>query len=201
MSSSLSLYLLDATATRALIGCRDDRLLDVLRERFAHDLTRDDEYHRDAIERGAPTAEAALHAVVHGGPFSKDRSHAFQYGYAYERLCSFDGAFLPNDWFTPHRGDWLSVVDRGLGALGITAVSVESFGHGGPPAPLPSSFTPACGEWTPDDIARALEQYEAAGSHRTPPQDPEVAQAVAQCLGWMRRAKALPGFGVVGFRS
>ncbi|MGW4028757.1 DUF7691 family protein [Streptomyces sp. NPDC004838] len=206
MSSSLSLYLLDVEATRALVGSRDDQLLKVIRGEFADDLARDDDFHSYEIEQGAPTAEAALHAVIHGGPFSKDPSHAFQYGYAYERLCSFTGAFLPNDCFTPHRGDWLSVVDEGLGALGITAVSVETFSHGGPPAPLPYTFTPGCGEWTPDRIAQALVQYEVTTRNgtepeRTPPQEPEVVQAVKQCLDWMRRAKALPGFGVIGFRS
>lgn len=205
MSSSLSVYLLDVAAARALVGSRDDQLFEVLRARFADSLARDDDYHGDEIEKGAPTAEAALRAVIHGGPFSEDRNHAFQYGYAYERLCSFSGAFLPNDCFTPHRGDWLSVVDQGLGALGITAVSVESFSHGGPPDPVPYSFTPGCGEWPPDRVARALEQYGAArgadaGSGPASPREPEAVRAVEQCLDWMRRAKALPGFGIVGFR-
>lgn len=184
----------------------DDQLRGVIRAEFADDLARDDDYHGHEIGQGAPTGEAALRAVIHGGPFSEDRNHAFQYGYAYKRLCSFVGAVLPNDCFTPHRGDWLSMVDQGLGELGITAVSVESFSHGGPPAPLPYSVTPGCGEWIPDRIAQALEQYEAttrelAASGRTPSQEPEVAEAVAQCLGWMRRARAMPGFGVIGFRS
>ncbi|HEX5567283.1 MAG TPA: hypothetical protein VFY14_10250 [Streptomyces sp.] len=206
MSSSLSVYLLDVAATRALVGSRDDQLLKVIRDNFGDELARDDDYFSHAIEQGAPTAYEALHAVVHGGPFSEDRNHAFQYGYAYKRLCSLTGSFLPNNCFTPHRGDWLSVVDQGLKALGITAVSVEGFSHGDPPAPLPYTFTPGCGEWTPDRIAQALEQFEATKravdeSGQAPPLEPEVVEAVMQCLGWMRHAVGRPGFGVIGFRS
>lgn len=206
MSSSLSVYLLDVAATHALIGCRDDDFLTAVRGGFEEDLVRDDDYHRHEIERGAPTADEALRAVVFGGPFSEDRDHAFQYGYAYRRLCELNGSFLPNDCFTPHSGDWLSVVDQGLKALGVTAVSVEAFSHGTPPAPLPYAYTPGCGEWAPDAIAEALRQFEAAqravdASGHAPTLEPEVVEAVMQCLDWMRRAQARPGFGLIGFRS
>ena len=206
MSSSLSVHLLEVAATRALVGSGDDQLLEVIRSKFGDELARDDDYHSDAIGQGAPTAYEALHAVVHGGPFSDDRGHAFQYSYAYKRLCSLTGVFLPNDCFTPHRGDWLSVVDQGLNALGITAVSVEAFSRGGPPAPVPYAFTPSCGEWTPDGIAQALRQFEATkgavdGSGQAPSLEPEVVEAVMQCLDWMRHAEARPGFGVIGFHS
>ncbi|MFB7597053.1 hypothetical protein [Streptomyces sp. NPDC056160] len=169
-------------------------------------MARDDDYHGLAIQQGAPTADEALRAVIHGGPFSENRDHAFQYGYAYRRLCSLAGVFLPNDCFTPHGGDWLSVVDRGLTALGVTAVSVEAFSHGAPPAPLPYAFTPGCGEWTPDHIAEALQQFEATKrvadeSGQAMPLEAGVSEAVTQCLDWMRQARAGPGFGVIGFRS
>ncbi|GGR32740.1 DUF7691 family protein [Streptomyces netropsis] len=82
MSSSLSLHLLDLTATRALVGSGDDQLLRTIRDNFGDDLARDDEWFQHSIDNGAPTAYEALHAVVHGGPFSKDPDHAFQYGYA-----------------------------------------------------------------------------------------------------------------------
>ncbi|MEU0137000.1 hypothetical protein ABZ172_23685 [Streptomyces sp. NPDC006296] len=206
MSSSLSVYLLDVAATQALIGCRDDDFLTGVRAGFADDLVRDDEYHRYEIEEeGAPTADEALRAVVHGRPFSEDRNHAFQYGYAYRRLCELSGSFLPNDCFTPHSGDWLSTVDEGLRAMGITAVSLDAFGHGAPPAPLPYAHTPACGQWGPEAIAEALKQYEATersadGSGRAASLEPQVVEAVTQCLDWMRRAGTRPGHGVIGFR-
>ncbi|MFE2599677.1 hypothetical protein ACFXCZ_24805 [Streptomyces sp. NPDC059396] len=206
MSSSLSVYLLDVAATRAFVGSCDDQLLETIREDFGDDLARDDDYHSHAIEQGAPTAYEALRAVVYGGPFSGDREHAFQYGYAYDRLCSLTGAFLPNDCFTPHRGDWLSDVDQGLKALGITAVSVEAFSYGGLPAPLPYASVPGCGEWTPDQIARALEEFETAKraveeSGQAPSLEPEVEEAAMQCLSWMRYAVKRPGIGVIGFCS
>ncbi|MGW0703031.1 DUF7691 family protein [Streptomyces sp. NPDC002867] len=205
MSSSLSVYLLDVAATRALVGSRDDQLLEVIRTRFEDDLARDDDYFSHAIEEGAPKAYEALRAVIHGGPFSENKDDAFQYGYAYERLCSLTGSFLDNDCFTPHRGDWLSRVDEGLKALGITAVSVEHFSYSDLPDPLPYTFTPGCGEWSPDHIAQALEQFEATKravdeSGQAPPLEPEVLEAVMQCLGWMRHAAGRPGFGVIGFR-
>ncbi len=206
MSSSLSVYLLDVTATRALVGSRDDQLLEVIRAEFGDSLARDDDYFSHAIAKGAPTAYEALRAVIYGGPFSDDQDHAFQYGYAYDRLCSLTGSFLDNSCFTPHRGDWLSVVDQGLTALGITAVSVAAFGCNDLPEPLPYTYTPGCGEWTPEAITQALEQFEATKravdeSGHAPPLEPEVVEAVMQCLGWMRHAKARPGFGVIGFRS
>ncbi|MCH0541126.1 hypothetical protein I3F58_16425 [Streptomyces sp. MUM 203J] len=206
MSSSLSVYLLDVAATRALVGSRDEQLLEVIRDSFGDDLARDDDYFSHAIGRGAPTAYEALRAVVHGGPFSEDKEHAFQYGYAYRRLCSLTGSLLDNDCFTPHRGDWLSVVDEGLRALGVTAVSVEDFSFGSLPTPLPYAYTPGCGEWTPEAVARALEQFETTkravdASGEAPPLEPEVVEAVMQCLGWMRHAARRPGFGVIGFRS
>ncbi|MEU6484816.1 hypothetical protein [Streptomyces sp. NPDC046887] len=205
MSSSLSVYLLDTAATRALVGSRDEQLLKVVRTDFADSLARDDDYFADAIDDGAPTAYDALRAVVHGGPFSDNRDHAFQYGYAYQRLCSLTGSFLDNDCFTPHRGAWLSEVDEGLKAVGVTAVSVEDFGYSGLPAPLPSTWELGCGEWTPDRIATALEQFETARraegeSGRAPSLEPEVEEAVSQCLGWMGHAARRPGFGVIGFR-
>ncbi|GAB2852643.1 hypothetical protein GCM10027074_19370 [Streptomyces deserti] len=202
MSSSLSVYLLDVAATRALVGSGDEQLLQVIRDTFGDQLAHDDDYFRHEIEQGAPTAYEALRAVVHGGPFSEDKDHAFQYGYAYKRLCELTGSFLPNDRFTPHRGDWLSVVDEGLRALRITAVSVADFGYDGLPEPLPYTHTPGCGAWTPEEIARALEQFEATkAANHAPPLEPEVVEAVMQCLDWMRYAEARPGFGVIGFRS
>ncbi|MFJ9868011.1 hypothetical protein [Streptomyces sp. NPDC101165] len=202
MSSGLSVYLLDVAATRALVGSGDAQLLQVVRDNFGDELARDDDYFGYQIERGAPTAYEALRAVVHGGPFSEDKEHAFQYGYAYRRLCELTGSFLPNDSFMPFRGDWLSVVDEGLAALRVTAVSVESFSYSDLPDPLPYAYIPGCGQWTPGQIARALEQFEAtkAAGH-APPLEPEVVDAAMQCLGWMRHAESRPGFGVIGFCS
>ncbi|MFD8595468.1 hypothetical protein ACFV1L_10745 [Kitasatospora sp. NPDC059646] len=207
MSSSLHVYLLDVAATRALVGSGDDRFLETLRAEFADRLAEADEYFEDEIADGAPSAYEALRAVVHGGPFTAPEQYVFQYGYAYERLCEFTGRFLPNDSFTPHRGDWLSVVDRGLTDLGVTAVSVTDFAHGAAPAPVPPSCTPGCGSWTPDQVALGLRQFgdtmEAveAGRIPLPPLgDQSLVDAVFQALGWMKAAAERPGHGVIGFR-
>ncbi|GEM30832.1 hypothetical protein NN3_18390 [Nocardia neocaledoniensis NBRC 108232] len=205
MSYGLEIYLLDVAATRALVGSRDDHFLESIRTKHGDQLRRDDDYFSDEIEEGAPTAYAALHAVIHGGPFSTGRSHTFQYGYAYKRLCSVTGSFLDNDRFSPFRGDWLSEVDKGMRELGITAVSVDSFlGADGFPASLPIGFPPSCGEWTPDQIAEALEQFEVAEraiaqGKDAPPVDSEVRRGVMQCVSWLRSAQAQPGFGLIGF--
>lgn len=202
MSSALSVYLLDPAATRALVGSRDDQLLEVIRDSFGDQLAHDDDWFRHEIEKGAPTAYEALRTVVHGGPFSEDEQHAFQYGYAYKRLCELTGSFLDNSCFTPHRGDWLSVVDKGLTELGITAVSVAEFGYCGLPGPLPWTYMPGCGVWTPEQCAQALEQFEETKRKgHAPPLEPEVVDAVFDCIGWLRLAESRPGFGVIGFVS
>ncbi|MFJ3878341.1 hypothetical protein ACIPW5_12865 [Streptomyces sp. NPDC090077] len=202
MSSSLSVYLLDLNATHALVGSRDDALLETVRTRFAADLAHDDDWFDSEIENGAPRAYEALRAVVHGGPFSEDREHAFQYAYAYKRLCDLTGSFLDNSSFSPYRGDWLSMVDAGLRALKIDAVSVEEFDFSGLPAGLPSTYTPGCGEWTYGECVKALEQFEETKRQGNPPLlEREVAEAVQDVLGWLRQVEARPGFGIVGFRS
>ncbi|MFI6938479.1 hypothetical protein ACIBI4_04325 [Streptomyces sp. NPDC050418] len=205
MSSGLEIYLLDVTATQALVGSRNDQLLTVIRENYRADLDRDDDYHRRALAKGAPTADEALQAVLFGGPFSADREHAFQYGYAYHRLCSLTGAFLDNSSFMPHRGDWLHVVDAGLRKLGITAVSTSDFEDTDLPAPLPWCYTPMSGTWTHEQCLRALEQFEATkqavdASGQAPPLEPEVVDAVFQCIGWLRHAATRPGSGIIGFK-
>ncbi|MFF4227234.1 DUF7691 family protein [Streptomyces sp. L500] len=203
MSSGLSVYLLDPARTRALVGSRDEQLLEVIRGNFAEDLAHADDWFSHAIEDGAPTAYEALEAVVNGGPFSEDDEHAFQYGYAYKRLCDLTGSFLDNSCFCPFRGSWLSVVDEGLRALGITAVSVEEFGYSSFPDPLPRPYeAPGCGEWSPEQCAKALEQFEETKRKgHAPPLEPEVVEAVMDVIGWLRHAAARPGFGIIGFRS
>ncbi|WP_436842751.1 DUF7691 family protein [Streptomyces syringium] len=49
----------------------------------------------------------------------------------------------------------MSIVDQGLTALGITAVSVEAFSHSDLPDPLPWTYLPGCGQWTPEWMRHA----------------------------------------------
>ncbi|MGW6913957.1 DUF7691 family protein [Kitasatospora sp. NPDC054939] len=203
MSSSLSVYLLDLKATHALVGSGDDQLLQVVRDSFAADLASADNWFSSEIADGAPTAFEALQAVVHGGPFPAPKQYSFQYGYAYKRLCALTGSFLDNSSFSPFRGSWLDVVDEGLRALRITAVSVAELGYyDGLPEPIPHYELPRCGEWTHEQCLEALEQFEQTKrDNHAPPLEPEVVEAVMDVLGWLRRAQAQPGFGVVGFVS
>ncbi|MFD8087590.1 hypothetical protein ACFV4F_38550 [Kitasatospora sp. NPDC059722] len=203
MSSSLSAYLIDPTAARGFVGSGDEQLLQVIRDEFGKTLAADDAWFSSQIEEGAPTAYEALHAVVHDGPYSDNPDHAFQYGYAYKRLVSLAGSFLDNSNFCPFRGSWLEVVDEGLQALRITAVSVAEFGHSsGMPDGIPCSYLPGCGEWTHERCLEALEQFEQTKrDDHAPPLDPEVVDAVFDVISWLRHAQAHPGFGVIGFVS
>ncbi|MET8506827.1 hypothetical protein ABZV60_19545 [Streptomyces sp. NPDC004787] len=203
MSSSLSVYLIDPKAARALVGSGDEQLLDIIRERFGDQLAHDDDWFSSEIADGAPSAYEALRAVVHGGPFDAEKQYSFQYGYAYKRLCSLTGSFLDNSCFSPFRGDWLETVDEGLRALRITAVSVAELGYyGGLPEQLPRYDLPRCGEWTHEECMAALEQFERTKAEgHAPPLDREVVDAVMDVIGWLRHAAARPGFGVVGFVS
>ncbi|MFG3051468.1 hypothetical protein ACGFZP_11065 [Kitasatospora sp. NPDC048239] len=203
MSSSLSVFLLDPKAARALVGSRDDQLLQAVQAGFGDDLASDDSWFSSEIADGAPTAYEALRTVVYGGPYPEDRRYAFQYGYAYKRLCSLTGSFLDNSSFSPFRGDWLETVDEGLRALRITAVSVAELGrYGGMPDGVPCYDLPRCGEWTYEQCLEALEQFEQTKrDNHAPPLEPEVVEAVMDVLGWLRRVQERPGFGVVGFVS
>ncbi|MFG2331642.1 hypothetical protein ACGFMM_18650 [Streptomyces sp. NPDC048604] len=203
MSSSLSVYLLDPEATRALVGSGDEELLKAVRGEFGAELAADDSWFSTEIADGAPTAYEALRTMVHGGPYPETREYAFQYGYAYKRLCAMTGLFLDNSCFSPFRGDWLELVDEGLRALRITAVSVAELGYyGGFPKGVPVYDLPRCGEWTHAQCLEALEQFERTKRDgHAPPLEPEVLDAVMDVIGWLRRAEARPGFGVVGFVS
>ncbi|MFD8396299.1 hypothetical protein ACFV2N_45750 [Streptomyces sp. NPDC059680] len=204
MSMSLSVYLLDVAATRALVGSRDDQLLKVIRDEFGDDLERDDRWFADAIADGAPTSYEALRAVVSGGPFPQDGSSgSFQYGYAYKRLCSLTGSHLNNSSFSPYRAGWLEAVDDGLKALEVTAVSVSDFGMStGMPDGLPWSDFPGCGQWTHGQCVAALEQFQAADRAGLEPSlEPEVESALSDCVDWIVAAAQRPGYGVIGFQS
>ncbi|WP_282204149.1 DUF7691 family protein [Kitasatospora fiedleri] len=203
MSSSLSPFLIDTAAVRGLVGSGDEQVLRVVGERFGARLAADDDWFSDEIAEGAPTAAEALHAVVHGGPYPADSPYVFQYGYAYKRLCELTGSFLDNSSFSPFRGSWLEMVDEGLRALRITAVSVAEFGYyGGLPSGIPSDDLPRCGEWTHKQCLAALEQFEQTERDgHAPPLEPAVADAVSDVVGWLRQVEGRPGFGVVGFVS
>ncbi|WP_251058572.1 MULTISPECIES: hypothetical protein [unclassified Streptomyces] len=179
MSSSLSVFLLDPKVARGFVGSCDDELIEAVHANFRDEMASEDDWSASSIANGAPTAAEALHAVVYGGPFDEDRQHAFQYGYAYKRLCSLTGSFLDNSCFCPFRGDWLELVDEGLEALRINAVSVAEFGrYRGLPDPVPSYDLPRCGEWTHDRCLEALAQFEQAKRDgHAPALDPEAGCA------------------------
>ncbi|WP_316525390.1 DUF7691 family protein [Kitasatospora brasiliensis] len=202
MSSFLSAYLVDPAELRARVGSGNDGAVDEALAYFGPSLDRSDEHFTDEIAQGAPTAREALRAVVHGGPYSEDEDHAFQYGYAYRRLCWLVGQPLEVDSFGPFRGNWLDVVDEGLKAYGITAVSVAEFQYAGLPGNLPSCDVPSCGTWSAADCREALEQFEQAEREgRTPVPEREVAEAVAEVVGWLRLAQRWKDGDIVGFVS
>ncbi|MFI2609264.1 hypothetical protein [Kitasatospora sp. NPDC018619] len=203
MSSFLRAYLVDPAELRARVGSGNDGAVEEALAYFGPSLDRSDEHFADEIAQGAPTALEALRAVVHGGPFSEDEDHAFQYGYAYRRLCWLVGQPLEVDSFGPFRGNWLEVVDEGLEAYGVTAVSVADFQYrGGLPAGLPSCDVPSCGTWSAEDCRTALERFERAECEgRAPAPEREVAEAVAEVVGWLRLARHRGDGDIVGFVS
>ncbi|WP_370417109.1 hypothetical protein AB8O64_00465 [Streptomyces sp. QH1-20] len=47
-----------------------------------------------------------------------------------------------------------------------------------------------------------MAQFEATKkAGHAPPLEPEVVEAVMQCIQWMRHAESRPGFGIIGFSS
>ncbi|MBZ4324046.1 DUF7691 family protein [Streptomyces huiliensis] len=198
MSSAMSFMLLDLAATRAFIGGRDEKLSHAVRDNFGADLAASDSWFGSEIDRGAPTAYQALEAVINGGPF--DEEFAFQYGYAYKRLCELTGYRLSNDNFCPIRVSWLPELDKAMAGLGITAVSVSELTWS-LPAPLPFTDLPGYGEWTAEDCAKGLAQWEATTEEQRRAVDPMTLEVVEECVSWLWAARRKPGFGVVGFLS
>jgi hypothetical protein len=198
MSLSLSLFLADPQAVRAVVGSGDVRTRRAIGGRFKREIAHDDDYFADRIAEGAPTLYEALTAVVDGGPFTTE--HAFQYGYAYRLVAAFHGRRLWGNCFSPFRFGWLARVDEGLAELGVHAVQVSEFGYG-LPDPLPHADLPGHGVWTPEDCATALAQFERSTEDQLAALDDDVREAVGECVDWLRAAQAADGRGVVGFMS
>ncbi|MFD3512856.1 hypothetical protein [Streptomyces sp. NPDC058657] len=198
MSYSLSLYLVDPSRVRSVIGSGDDKLRRMMGGAYKAEFPRDDDYFADEIERGAPQRYDALCAVVAGGPFAEE--FAWQYGYAYEMVCRFFGRHLCNNHFSPFRSGWLEEVDKGLAELGITAVEVSEFSCGSLPGPLPRpDFVPGYGEWSAEECRTALTQWRASTPEQRDTLDPDVLAAVESVVEWLERAQEKEGAGVVGF--
>ncbi|MFI6583040.1 hypothetical protein [Embleya sp. NPDC050493] len=198
MSLSLSIFVVDPEVTRAVVGSRDVRVRRAIGGRFKQEMAQDDDYFASEIEAGAPTRYEALTAVVDGGPFNE--THTFQYGYAYRMICAFHGRRQWGNSYSPFRFAWLGHVDEALRSLGITAVQVSEFGYG-LPAPLPRTDLPGHGVWSPADCVTALTQFEAVTEAQLAALDDDVREAVEECAGWLRAARASEGRGVVGFMS
>ena len=198
MSLSLSLFIADPEAVRAVVGSGDVRVRRAIGGRFKQEMAGDDDYFSSRIADGAPTRYEALTAVVEGGPFVDE--HAFQYGYAYRMICAFHGRRMHANSFSPFRFGWLERVDEGLGSLGVDAVRVSEFGHG-LPSPLPYTDLPGHGVWSPEDCAAALGQFEAVTEDRSAALDREVREAIEECTQWLTEARASEGRGVIGFMS
>ncbi|MFD7511325.1 hypothetical protein ACFV5N_18595 [Streptomyces sp. NPDC059853] len=200
MSYGLNLFLVDPALVRGIVGSGDEKQRRMMGGRFKRELAQDDAWFADRIAEGAPPAYEALRAVIDGGPFEEE--HAFQYAYAYQRICEFHGRRLDNSSFSPFRYGWLGRVDEALAELGVTAVEVTSFTYRDFPAPLPRpEELPGHGVWSTADCARALKEWEAATPDLRAALDPEVREAVESIAGWLRRAAAKPGAGVLGFFS
>ena len=199
MGFALTLYVTPLDRVHAAVGSRDDKLRRMISGRFKDDMARTDRFLSSAIEAvGAPSMHDALRAVIEGGPF--ERAHAFQYYYAYERICRHFGKYLNNNDFSPFRGDWLAQVDAGFAALGVDMVEVSAFMHGAPPAPLPRpDDLLGYGEWTQSRCRQALAQYDASAAEARSQLPPRVRDAIESCVGWMRAARAEASLGVVGF--
>ncbi|CAM5500320.1 hypothetical protein GCM10010329_72920 [Streptomyces spiroverticillatus] len=198
MSYSLSLYLVDPSTVRSAVGSGDDKLRRMIGGRFKSRMAHDDQWFASEIAEGAPTRYEALRAVIAGGPF--EEPSAFQYTYAYQMVCEFHGRFLDNSSFSPFRGSWLEEVEKGMAALGMTAVELTDFSYGSPPSPLPRPVeVPGYGEWSAADCAEALRQWRASTPEQRDRLDDEVLRAVESVVGWLEAAEAKEGAGVVGF--
>ncbi|NUQ95476.1 MAG: hypothetical protein HOY79_02550 [Streptomyces sp.] len=199
MSTSLRVVPLYPKQARELIGSRDEELLVAVKKWLRDELPRADDWFEDEIRQGAPTAEQAMRIVLQGGPFIEE--YAFQYGYAYERLCRYTGGggLTSTDSFSSMHYGWLKQVDEGMGRLGINAVSVEQLAQGTLPDPLPFADMPRYGEWSHEACTKGVAQWDASTSEQRAALDPEVREAVGECVLWMQIGRANPGKVIAGF--
>ncbi|WP_306368504.1 hypothetical protein [Nocardiopsis sp. CC223A] len=195
MSYALTTYVVDLDVLHASVGSGDDKLRRMIGGRFKRQL---DGFSYIGGEDDIPIRDA-IRAVIEGGPF--EPRHGTMYNYAYKWICEFHGGYLDNNDFSPMRSGWLGTVDKGLKAVGVTAVGVEDFGFGHAPEPIPEpDFLPGSGEWSPEQCRKALEQWAAATDEDKAGLDPDVRQAAESCMEWCRAADAA-GRGVAGFFS
>jgi hypothetical protein len=198
MSMALTVYLVDLAKARAAVGSRDDKLRRQICGRFKADIERADDWFSSEIEGGAPKRYDAIKAVFNGGPF--ERRGAFQYGYAYEMIVRHFGKYLDNNDFSPFRGDWLELVDRGMAAIGLS-LRVTTFMYGKVPDPLPRPDDfPGYGEWSHAQCSEGLSQWQRYHSGPSNTEiDPQVLAAIRSCSDWMNAAVQKPGAGIAGF--
>ncbi|MEU7629480.1 hypothetical protein AB0C34_05780 [Nocardia sp. NPDC049220] len=68
------------------------------------------------------------------------------------------------------------------------------------PSALPRpNILPGYGEWSPEQCAEALVQWESTTSRDRAAIDHEVLAAIESCIAWIREAQVRPGWGIAGF--
>ncbi|MFI1914053.1 hypothetical protein [Nocardia sp. NPDC020380] len=198
MSYALSIYLVDLDRVRNAIGSRDHDLPQMIGGRFRDEFAHADEVFADRIADGWPTRLEAVRAVVAGGPLHPE--FAAQYAHAYQAICAFHGRPQDNSSFSPCRAGWLETVDDGLLELGISGITLSDFGYPGLPAGLPTpEFAWGYSEWSAEECAKLLAQWEQTTPQRRSALQRDVLEAITSCMGWARAARDVPGRGLAGF--
>lgn len=163
---------------------RDKKLFAALREQYADDLARADEWFDDEIvKKGAPIRARALWELLHATPSQK--AHGFQYGYALELLCRHFGERVDKISLT-----WFDDVLDPLLKKAKRPPSARLLGKGVRPmkVPAPRDF-PEIGTVTPAGCVAGIAAL-AAVAPFVDRDDENVVMVVDEVRGWFERAKA-----------
>lgn len=181
-------FAVDLPKMIAVVGCRDQQLIDDLLDEFEDHFEEFDEMAADASddEEGAQplTMRTALTQMVMGLPYNEDLG--FMYGYALELLCRFFGEMLSNRHWVPISSDWPEQADEALKKAGIDAnvFSMLRLMYRGEPVPVPRiDDFPGIGYLTRDEIATALGPFGAEVPAGVA--DDQLAESLDEARGWL----------------
>jgi hypothetical protein len=191
MITQTAAYVVPFDALKRAAGSRDQKLFETISEGQA-DLLDEADANRD--EEGMLSCRKALAHLIDGVPTRVKRSDAPMYGLALEAMCAQLGEFAGQVY-----GDWNDELDELFAEQGVPLkYSALVFGDEVIKLPAHEGY-PEIGSWTPEVVAAVARPLRAINLDELQEEDEELAEAVGEVVGWIKKARKRRGWGVVGF--